>query len=126
MVLARTATSVARLTPINSYIRWSGPEGVWPPTERSAYDFLTATAGAVCAASRANSFVEALRFMHYVLGFDLQGILESRRLSGFAVEQQARLGVRKLSPLFDKRVLERWEVDKSVERQRVHGRRRRC
>eukprot|EP00973_Karenia_brevis_P072016 10005834-Karenia_brevis.AAC.1 len=107
----RTATLVARAGPVLSYIRW-GFDGVeWPPSERAAYEFLKATAGQGQAATRANSFMEAMRFIHHVLGFDVEEVISSRRLEGFAVDAMARLGMRKLSPLIHHGLVGAWETE---------------
>eukprot|EP00973_Karenia_brevis_P025536 3524537-Karenia_brevis.AAC.2 len=60
--------------------------------------------------------MEAMAFMHFILGYDLQEVNESRRLKGFAVEQMSRLGLRKLSPLVHSNLIGAWERDVAEDR----------
>ena len=95
------STLAGRLAPLLAYTKcWkTKSENLeWPPDEASAYRFLKIHAGPTMPASRASQFMEALRFLHHVLGFDLQDALSSRRLTGYAEEQRRRLGGRAQAP----------------------------
>eukprot|EP00973_Karenia_brevis_P036214 4993332-Karenia_brevis.AAC.1 len=78
------------------YATWSK---VWPPEEEEVYKYLRDCAGPGSPPSRAPRFMEAIGFIHGVFGFNLQEVLGSKRLIGFASEQSARLGLRRSSPV---------------------------
>ena len=74
------------------------PGDKWPPSERSAYEFVSQTANISAPATRATRFLEALGFMQGSFGFSFEPILASKRLSGFCTEQSDRLPPRKQTP----------------------------
>eukprot|EP00973_Karenia_brevis_P007124 965809-Karenia_brevis.AAC.1 len=78
-------------------MNWSGDGREWPPTEKSAYEYLVECAGPKSPPSRAQRFLESMGFIYGTFGFPVQAILESKRLEGFAAEQSKRLGIRKPS-----------------------------
>ena len=80
------STLSARLGPILSYIKWGGEEA-WPPSEKQAYAYMQALAMEEAPPTKANQFLEALRFSHFVVGFEcLREISKSSRLEGLAAE----------------------------------------
>ena len=94
-----TNTLAARLSSISAYINWADGRGLWPPTERSAYQFVAETAGVSAPATRAARFIEALNFAQGAFGFDMSAVTSSRRLAGFCAEQMERLPTRRQSKL---------------------------
>eukprot|EP00973_Karenia_brevis_P088170 12225924-Karenia_brevis.AAC.1 len=88
-----------RAAPVIAFLGWAGP-GNWPPTEPDAFKYLQMQAGSTSPASKAGTFVEALRFCEHVIGFSsLKEVNASLRIQGFAAEQLARLGQRKQAAL---------------------------
>lgn len=95
------STLATRLTPMTAYMRYMRTPGlglVWPPTEGSAYAFLKVHAGPTMPASRANQFLEAIRFCHFTMGLKVDEVMTSKRLEGYAEEQRRRLGGRQQAP----------------------------
>eukprot|EP00973_Karenia_brevis_P067609 9407095-Karenia_brevis.AAC.1 len=111
-----TSTLAVRLSAVTSYLSWLDglSDGVkpitgWPPSAESSMKYIQARASAAASPSKAASFLEALRFLHHVLGFDTKAAAESRILAGMAAEQKVRLGVRKQSPFLTAAVVKRLE-----------------
>ena len=61
--------------------------------------------------------MEAIRFLHYQLGFDFSELIRSAVLDGWGKEQLQRLGFRKQSPILPLAILqqfESWMVEDSL------------
>ena len=107
-----TSTLAARPTPVSEYLSWQRDAGAtWPPNESDAYEFLKSYATPYSPASRANAFLEALRFIRYTLGFRIGPAIESRRIAGYAAEQSQRLGTREQTPPFSLQIVSMTERD---------------
>eukprot|EP00973_Karenia_brevis_P007921 1074518-Karenia_brevis.AAC.1 len=90
-----TSTLAVRVGPIINYLTWArairGHEGFnqyWPPGPAQVMAYLKERAGHEASPSKAASLMEALNFLHFVLGFNLTELVGSRILAGFAAEQK--------------------------------------
>jgi hypothetical protein len=100
MILSDTLQSKAvstlnqRSSSMNMFARWlrlrrDGPP--WPLHEQEAYAYLVDLRESRSPATRAQRFLEAVHFSHFILGLDVQeGLLSSRRLSGAALTSFSR------------------------------------
>ena len=97
--------------------RRSGP--CYPFYESEVYEYVDHLRSVWAPATRASRFMEAVRFMHYVIGVDLeQEIFKSRRVDGAvfsSTERKRMLLQRDVLTVDMVRCLEQWLVEKGHE-----------
>ena len=115
LFIKSTATLALRLTYLNPYVAWVsrnggvGLEEGWPPKEDQMFNFLLKRIKEGASKSEAGKTLESMRFLHFVLGFDLGEVCESKRIQGKATQQITLMGKRKLSPELSREALQALE-----------------
>ena len=97
LVDRRAGTLIARLSAAQAYETWARASGAgWPPKEADAWQYLCTKANTSLALTRAQTFMELMKFLKHVLGADsMDQVIESRRLTGTAAERSMQLGTRR-------------------------------
>ena len=99
-----TATLEKRLGSIHLYGRWAravGMQGALPKTEADVYRYVRALEDALAPPSRAQSFVEAVRFTFGVAGADarIKELLSSRVLGATLASSERKRLLKQCAPL---------------------------
>jgi hypothetical protein len=97
-------TVLKRANALMMYYRWhavNGSEAMVPFDESNVWRYVLEQTGSASSASRSQSFLQALRFAHFVMGFDdALACANSRRVTGQAQIQLLRKDpVRQARPL---------------------------
>ncbi|CAE7816109.1 unnamed protein product [Symbiodinium sp. CCMP2592] len=104
-----------------AFVRWVDahePQSAEKLHEVQVWNFVQFLKASEAPASKASSVISSFRFAHFVLGFKVSGIIESKRICGAAEQQLVK--VRKLRQALDLRVSQILELHARLESGALH------
>ncbi|CAE7210435.1 unnamed protein product [Symbiodinium sp. CCMP2592] len=104
-----------------AFVRWvdvHDPQSAEKLHEVQVWNFVQFLKASEAPASKASSVISSFRFAHFVLGFKVTSIIESKRICGAAEQQLVK--VRKLRQALDLRVSQILELHARLESGALH------